>query len=164
MIKRILLVVVIVCALCFAGCSEQQMTTTLMSGQDTDLVARLGVRRGDTEIGGVIKYAVADTVTWGPEPDFGGGYIIFHLTQDVTMEDTPSPSPLQPFLEALHARPYAGVELVADCDTSVDNVQPNWVFGTSFTLTEDNPWALVVEYCDGDQAAGDLFIGGQILF
>lgn len=164
MVKRIMLVVV--CVFLLTGCNnDQRMTATALSGGNTDLSARIGVRTGDTEIGGLIKYVAKDDIEWGPEPDFGGGYILFYLSQDVTIEDTPQSSILQPWLEALHAQPYAGLELVAACDTqSANDVQPNWIVGTRFTMTEDASAALVVEYIDGDQAAGDLFLGFSYLF
>jgi hypothetical protein len=139
------------------GCEEQQMTVWGITGQDTDLTARVGVLENNVEIGATAKYGVASEIEFGPVPDRWGPYLLFHLTQVATIEDTPEPSPLQPFLEALHARPYAGVELVTNDE--LNDVQPNWIAGSTFTLSEDGNIGLVVEYLDGDSQSGDTHIG-----
>ena len=151
------LALIIVALLC-GGCTEQ-LTTSVMTGSDTDLTVRAGIIQENTEIGAVVKYGVSSEVEWGPEPDAYGGYVIFHLTQEVTIEDTPEYSLIQPWLERLNARPYAGLELVGSCDDTISDVQTNWILGTSFTMSEDADISLNIEYIDGDQAAGDVYIG-----
>ena len=146
-----------------AGCGGQ-MTSSVMTAQNTDLAVRAGILDGDTEAGVVVKYATSDEIEWGPEPDIYGGYVIFHLTQEVTIEDTPEYSILQPFLETLHARPYAGLEIVGSSDKSMRNFQPNWIAGTAFTLSEDGNISLNVEYVDGDFGSSDVFVGIQARF
>lgn len=153
------LTAILIIVLLLSGCNESRMTTSVLSGQQTDLAFRAGILDGNTEAGAVVKYDVADEISWGPQPDAYGGYIIFHLTQDVTIKDTQEISPLQPFLEALHARPYAGLELVGD--RSLKDVQPNWIAGTAFTLSEGGNISLNVEYVDGDFNSSDVFIGIQ---
>ena len=147
------------------GCNEQnRVATWLMTSSHTDLAARVGMENDGTEVGAVVKYGVADDIKWGPEPEIAGGYILFHLTQDVTIEDYPDHSPLKPFLDLLHTRPYAGLEIVGSTDSRARNAQPNWIAGTAFTLTESDAAALIVEYSDGDQATGDVYIGGVYRF
>ncbi len=164
--KKLIVVIMTMVLLVAVGCSENQKVTVWgLSGQDMQLQARLGVEKDNTEVGAVVKYSVADDIEFGPEPDIAGAYLIFHLTQEVTIEDTPDPSPLQPFLEALHARPYAGVELVGNVDRgNGGSIQPNWLFGTAFTLAEESNVALVVEYADGDQAPSDVSLGLRARF
>jgi len=141
------------------GCQEEQITAWALTSQSTDLTARVGVENDNVEIGAVAKYANSAEIEWGPEPDYAGGYLIFHLTQDVTIEDTPDPSPLKDFLEALHAKPYAGLEILGEVTGSQRSVQPNWIAGTTFSMSEDANWFLVTEYVDGDQASGEMHVG-----
>lgn len=170
--KTVWIMTIVSCVLLMTavGCNEnQRMTAWALSGQETDLDVRGGIldeltNVGGTEVGFTVKYARTNDIPWGPEPDVIGGYLIFHLTQDVTIEDTPQASPLQDWLEALHARPYAGVELVGPIDGHQRKVQPNWILGSKFTLSEDSDWALVAEYLDGDQADGDVSVGGMFKF
>lgn len=146
-----------------AGCGGQ-MTSAVLTGHDTDLAVRAGYLDDNTEVGMVVKYAVSDEIDWGLEPDIYGGYIIFHLTQNVSIEDTPEYSPLKPFLESLHARPYAGMEIVGSPDKYLRRFQPNWIAGTAFTLSKDGNISLNVEYIDGEEAMGDVGIGIQYRF
>jgi len=155
--------------LCLAtGCSNTKTTGWVLSGSRTDLIARVGLEIQEdgvlnhAEAGIVVKYGDSDEIKW--EPEIAGGYLLFHLTQDVTIEDTPSPSPIGPILEALHARPYAGLEIVGNTDSRVRNVQPNWIFGSRFGLSPDSSMSLVTEYSDGDQAAGDVYIGLRLAY
>ena len=84
----------VVCFLALQGCEESnQLTAWAISGQYTDLIARVGVENDGTEIGGVIKYGISDDIEWGPEPESAGAFLIFHLTQDVTVSDTLDPAP-----------------------------------------------------------------------
>ena len=144
-----------------AGCGEGNLAGTVMTAQNTDLAIRAGYIVDNTEVGGVVKYVNSSEIEWGPEPDLYGGYIIFHLTQDVSIKDTPEYSPLRPWLEALHAKPYAGLELVNNSWGDGLQIRPNWIAGTSFVLSEESNLALNVEYIDGDASSGDVFIGIQ---
>ena len=139
------------------GCEERQTTAWVMTAQDTDLTARVGSLKDNVEVGGTAKYGVSSEIEWGPTPQSWGPYLLFHLTQDITVEDEPEASPLKPILDALHARPYAGLELVTNDE--LNDVQPNWIAGTTFTLSEDGDVGLVVEYLDGDQQSGDTHVG-----
>lgn len=155
--------ILVAAAICLGGCGQYKPAAWVMTSSETDLMGRLGVVRDNTEIGLTAKYARTSEVPWGPEPDIAGGYLLFHLTQEVTIEDTPEPSPLKDFLEALHASPYAGLEIVGSvADDRLGDFQPNWIAGTKFTLDEGASWALVTEYTDGDQAAGQVYIGVMI--
>ena len=161
---RYFLITACILLVAVCGCSENRITTWVMTGQDTDLVGRLGVENNGTEVGGVIKYGVSDDITWGPEPEFAGAYLLFHLTQEVSIEDVGELSPLQPWLEQLHALPYAGLEVVGNTDSRFRNAQPNWIAGTKFVLDPEANVGLVVEYSDGDQARGDVYVGMRYQF
>lgn len=158
--------IVAIMLLVVAGCSEQQMAMTLMNGQNTDLKALVGVRNGDTEFGGIIQYEKKDDIDWGPEPTEVGAYVRYYLTQDATIEDTPEPSILAPWLEQLHARPYVGMDFLGSTDSSMRHVQPNWIVGTLFSLEEDtrDTQAFInLAYTDGDYSRG-TFVGLSYLF
>lgn len=157
------LVTILIVALLVAGCNGN-MTASVMTGQKTDLDVKVGASLeaedgGRTVAGVVVKYLKSDDIEWGPGPDVIGGFVKFYLTQDITIEDTLEPSLIQPWLEALHAQPYAGLELVGNARHSARHVQPNWILGTAFTLSEDGNISLNIEYIDGDQAAGDVYLG-----
>jgi len=158
---RILLTIIL--ALLVVGCNGN-MSTSVMTSQNTDLSVRAGgFVEPNTEVGAVVKYATSDELDWGFSPDIYGGYVLFHLTQEVSIEDTPEPSILQPFLESLKARPYAGLELTGDKRANY-RVQPNWILGTSFGLSEESNVTLNVEYITGDTSPDDVFIGIQARF
>jgi len=159
------MLVLIVGALCtLAGCSEQQLAMTLMNGQNTDLKALVGVKEGNTELGGIVQWRKKDDIDWGPEPTEVGAYVRYYLTtQDAIIEDTPESSLLAPWLDRLHARPYVGLDFLGSTDCSMRHVQPNWVVGTTFSLEPkdvgDAKTFINVAYTDGDQASGDTFVG-----
>ncbi len=157
----------IVALVVLTGCNNnERLTAWGLSAPNNDLTARVGLEneKGDTEVGFTAKYLTTSEIPWGPEPDLVGAYMIFHLTQDVTIEDTPQPSILQPWLESLHARPYAGLELVGPIDGHGRKVQPNWLLGTSFTVEPLGDWALVTEYVAGDQVVEGWYVGGKLRF
>ena len=163
---RYVTAILIVALLC-VGCGENtKLTSTVFRGQYTDAKVLVGVQENNAEVGLLVGYVDTDDMEWGPEPDYFGGYVKLYLTQDVTIEDTPDYSPLQPFLEALHAQPYVRMELIRPVDRSVsmDSLQPTWIAGTAFTLSEDGNIALNVEYLDGDFGEEDVFIGIQYKF
>ena len=161
MIKRALMVLMV---LLLCGCSGNKIALWGLSSSHTDATGRIGVDRGGAEVGIVAKQVISDEIEWGPEPDLVGAYAIFHLTQDVTIADTEEHSPLQPILEALHARPYVGVEIVGSTDERARHAQPNWIAGTRFSLHPEGSIAIVTEYLDGDQARGDVFVGLRVAF
>lgn len=163
--KTITLALLIGMLVTFTGCnSNQHMTIWTLTGQDIDLTARVGVITensdiGGTEVGVVAKYLTSSEISWGPEPDYVGGYLLFHLTQEVSIEDTPEASPIKDMLESLNVCPYAGLELVGGIGEHFEKVQPNWILGTKFTIDTVSNWALVAEYVDGDQQAGGVHLG-----
>ena len=164
---RMGMIALMLVALLAAGCDENQMTASVLTGQDTDLSVRAGVINDGTEVFGTIKYGIAGDVDWQTSNiDQAGIGVIFHLTQEVTIEDTPDASLIQPWLEALNARPFAGVELVANVDANehFSDMRPVWIVGTAFTLSDDAKTSLNVEYVDGDRVAGDVNIGIQHKF
>jgi hypothetical protein len=141
-----------------AGCGDSQLTAWGLTGQRTDVTTRIGVRQGDAELFGTVKYNRSSGADWD-DPDIAGGGVIFHLTQDGTITDTPDPSPIGPLLEALHVRPYAGIEVVGDTDARTRDFQENYIFGTAFTVGPDGNIALTVEYIDGSQTSSDVNVG-----
>jgi hypothetical protein len=144
------------------------MSVTALSSPNQDLTGRVGVLHEDAEIGVVGKYRAADAVEWDElTPDEMGGYLLFHLTQDVSIEDTPDYAPvIGPILEALHARPYAGIEVVGDIGNGASrHFQPNFIIGTTFTLEPASNIGLVVEFVTGDAIDTDeLYVGGTLRF
>ena len=164
--KNALIMTIMMIALLVAGCGEsQQITAWGLSSPNQDLTARVGVRDGDTEIFVTGKYEAADNVEWDrlTPTDVGAG-ILFHLTQEGSIEDTPDLAPIiGPLLETLNARPYAGIELVGPLEGEQRRIQYNFIAGTTFTL--DSNIGLVVEYIDGDQVeTGGVYIGGVFMF
>lgn len=141
------------------GCQKKQITAWGLTAPESDLTARIGVQKDNTEVGIVGKYLVSDDIEWGPEPDFIGPYLIFHLTQDVSIEDTPDASPFKAFLESLHAQPYAGLEIIAPYGGSQRKFQPNFIAGTRFTIDPLSNFSLIVEWDDGDQGPNGMFVG-----
>lgn len=132
-----------------SGCNEE-LAVWGLGAEGADAQARVGVGSDDFEVGGSVRY-FSDNTDWGPEPDVVGGYFIYHLTQEVTVDDTPKNSPIGPVLEMLVARPYAGAELVVPV-VGEKQWGMNWIVGTSFTTQyEGVPWAIVVEYMHGEE-------------
>jgi hypothetical protein len=146
-------IVMLTVLLVAAGCGN--MSTWVMTGQDTDLTTRVGIEAADgVEAGITAKWDCASEIEWGPEPDQIGPYAILTASWLVSQEDTgPQAPPPMPWFEGLVAIPYAGVDFVDDVDNgNFSNLQPNWIFGTKFLLDPDGRVAIVAEYIDGDQA------------
>ena len=145
-----------------AGCQEnQKMTVWGISGQGMDLVGRVGIQKNNAEGGAVLKYAAGDI--GDVEPDVVGGYLIFFPTYDITVNDTPESSPLKDFFDALHARPYSGLEIVTPIEGHTE-VRPNFIMGSLFTLDPLDNWGFVVEWMDGDglvsqNGDSEVFVG-----
>jgi len=133
------------------GCQNSNLTAWGLSGHAADLVGRVGIERDDAEAGVTVKYW-SSNLDWGPSPDAAGAYFIYHLTQEITVEDTPETSPIQDVLESLNARPYAGFEFVTPTGGRHRTVDMNWILGTSFTADPDRRWAFVTEYTAGNGA------------
>lgn len=153
---RMLLIVVLVGLM---GCEESQMTVWTVTGQQTDLLARVGVEDSDgTEIGVEAMWDVSEDIEedqW--EPDLIGPYLIFNLSQEITITDTPEISPIKDLLESLNARPYTGIAILGSRLDS--DIQPQYIGGTKFYLTPDSQWALAVEYTTGDVQPDEVYIG-----
>lgn len=163
----ILLVAALVVMIVTSGCGDTNLALWGLSAPEQDLTARIGLERGNAEVGLTAKYVASESIALDEgeiEPDEIGGYLIFHLTQDVTVEDTPNRSPIAPFLESLHARPYAGLELVSPYSGDGRKFQPNWIVGTEFTIAPMDDFAFVVEYVDGEQGTNGVFLGGRARF
>lgn len=148
----------IVSAILAAGCGDSQITAWGLTGQNTDLTLRGGLRSGNVEPFATVKYDVSSQAEYD-DPDIFGGGVLFHLTQEATIEDTLEPSPLGPLLEMLVGTPYAGAEYVGGTDDATRDFQINYIFGTAFTLGPDGNFALTVEYVDGDQMPSDVNVG-----
>ncbi|MHC4566459.1 MAG: hypothetical protein ACYTE3_11935 [Planctomycetota bacterium] len=149
-----------------AGCNENKMTTWWMTGQDTDLVGRVGYDLDGIEVGATGKWHPSSEIDWGPEPDAVGAYMIIEASWEVRAEDTlePAPPPVG-WLDDFEVVPYGGLELIDDIDNgNFSNVQPNWIAGVKYKLGLEGAAAIVVEYVDGDQASGDVFVGGMVRF
>lgn len=136
-----------------AGCAEgNKITAWGLSGQDADMIGRLGVmmpEMEELEAGGVIKYWSAD-LEGEYTPVIGGVYLIRHFTIEARIEDKPERGPLGPILEGLALRPYAGIEVV--CPWKGDEHDPRWnvIAGTLFSADPDYKWAIVIEGVAGD--------------
>ena len=159
-----LMVIVAMCLL-VAGCSENRIGTTVLTGQDTDLITRVGY--GNTvEAGVVAKWTPSSDIAWGPEPDQLGLYATIDASWILSAEDTPdaAPPPIV-WLEELDVTPYFGIELIDDMDNgNFSNLQPNYIFGLRYTASAAGNVAIVTEYVDGDQASGDVMVGLQYRF
>jgi len=143
------------------GCQEEQMTAWVGTSQETDLNLRVGVLddKGTTEIGVEAEYERSDGIEPSYRPDRIGPYIIFWLTQEVTIEDTPEPSPLKDLLEALSARPYVGLNLMGVPDDGWRDIQPNIEVGSFFTIDPESDLGMYVAYKDGDNVVPGTYIG-----
>lgn len=143
------------------GCNEEKMAIWTGTSQETDLCARAGIvsGKGTTEVGVEVEYDRTSDVEWGPTPDRVGPYVIFWLTQDMTITDTPESSPLKDVLESLHARPYVGMNLLGGVDDGWRNIQPNFKVGTMFTSGDGDDIGVYVEYKDGDSVAPGMYVG-----
>jgi hypothetical protein len=144
------------------------MAVTALSSPNQDLTARVGLLKGDAEVFVTGKYESADAVEWDElTPDQMGAGVLLHLTQDISIEDTPAYAPvIGPILEALHARPYAGFEVVGDIGNGASrHFQPNIILGTTFTIAPASNIGLVVEFVTGDAIETDeVYIGGRLRF
>ena len=152
-----------------AGCNDSNMTTWGLTAPDSDVNLRLGATVGDeknAEIAVEIGYDSSQMNNDGT-PDRVGGVFIYHLTQELRWDDTPSESPIAGVLELLQARPYVGLGAMIDRGTS--ELEAKWVVGTTFADNPDRPWAFVVEYQDSDgmvTARDDsaVFFGARLEF
>jgi len=144
-----------------AGCNEEQMTTWIGTSQKTDINTGFGILddKGTTEIGIEVEYDRSGDIDPSYRPDRIGPYILVWLTQQVTIEDTPEPSPFKDFLESLNARPYAGLNLLGVPEDGWRDIQPNFRAGTFFTVEPKSDLGIYTEYRDGDSVAPGLAIG-----
>ena len=166
--KNALIMTIMMIALLVAGCGGQQrLTAWTLTAPTSDLTVLVGAERlnaegtGATEVGFVAKYAVSSEIPWGPQPDQVGGYVNFWLSQLVGIEDLPEASPFKNLLEALHAQPFAGAELVVDVDGEGRKVGVNWQVGTLFTLDPLSDFGVAVLYLDGEREENGVYIGGR---
>ena len=153
--------IMIVLLVVATGCQEEQMTAWVGTSQETDLNLWVGVLddKGTTEIGVEAEYERSDGIEPSYRPDRIGPYIIFWLTQEVTIEDTPEPSPLKDLLEALSARPYVGLNLMGVPDDGWRDIQPNIEVGSFFTIDPESDLGMYVAYKDGDNVVPGTYIG-----
>ena len=63
---RTWIVALIMLCVAACGCDENRMTVWGLSGQDTDLIARVGIENDNTEVGAVVKYGVSSEIKLGP--------------------------------------------------------------------------------------------------
>ena len=156
--------IMIVCILLFAGCNGH-ISTWAFTSQDTDVKALIGYNDG-WEAGVIGVWHPVDDVDWGPEPTGIGAYIGADTTWLISASDEPDKAP-PPFswLDGLHAVPYGRIEWLDSVDNDkVSNLQPQFVAGTRFLLDEQGLVAIAVQYSDGDQSSGNVFIGANIRF
>lgn len=160
---KTLMAVVMLATLLVAGCYEQRMTAWGLSAPNNDLTAMVGLENaaGTTEVALVAKCLKTSELDLG-QPDLIGASITLWLTQDVTIEDTPEPSIIQPWLEAMHMRPYVRFETVTPIRKQ--QWQPNWAVGSAFTMEELGDWAIITEYIQGDQVVRGAYVGGRLKF
>ena len=148
-----------------AGCGN--MSTWVMTGQDTDLTTRIGMEAADgVEVGLTAKWDQSSGIEWGPEPEQIGPYAILTASWLIEQDDTGPAAPVPvSWLDGLVAVPYAGVDFVDDVDNgNFSNLEPNWIVGTKFLLDSDGNAAIVVEYVDGDQTRSDVNVGMMARF
>lgn len=165
MIRKLLLLILLSAMFVCVGCDGGKMSTWVLTGQDTDLKTLVGYNAG-VEFGGMATWTPTDDIEWGPEPTGVGFYIGADTTWIVSATDTPDPAPFPiDLLDGLQTVPYGRVEFLDDIENdNFGNLEPQWVGGTRFLLNEDGDISIVVEYSDGDQASGDIYIGGNIRF
>lgn len=162
-----ILTTVLIMLIVVSGCTDgTKLETSVLRGQHVDMKVLAGVSKDNTGMGLLIGYNDIDDAEWGPEPDFFGGYIQLDLTQDVTITDTPAYSPIKGILETLHAQPYIRAEFIRPVDRSVsiDSLQPAWIAGTKFKVSQDGNFSFNVEYLDGDFGEEGVFLGLQARF
>ena len=163
-VTKTILLGLLVVALC--GCDGGQIGTTVLTGQDTDMVARVGLEKDGISGGIVAKWTPSSEMEWGPEPDQIGAFVILEATWDVQATDTPdvAPAPIT-WLEELHMIPYVGLELIDDCDNdNFGNLQPNWIVGAKYMVNPDGNMAIVTEYVVSDLVPDDVYVGLQYRF
>lgn len=150
MVERLMTVVAIVLLVAVVGCNENKMTTWGLTAPDSDLNLRLGATVGEArnaEVFAELGYDSSQMNNDGTPDRIGGGFI-YHLTQELRLEDTPSHSPFKDALEFLNARPYVGIGCMMDRGDS--RLEGKWIAGTTFADHPARPWAFVVEYQDSD--------------
>ncbi len=146
-----------------AGCNDSNMSTWVMTGEDTDVKALLGTEVADGVIvGGLATWTSSSDVKWGPEPTGVGFFAQVEASWVIQSEDTAPIAPIPvTWLKHLEAVPYARVEFLDDIENdNFGNLEPQWVLGTKFLLTPDGTVGLAAEYSDGDQAPSDVLFGG----
>lgn len=145
----LLTLLLIAAAVVLTGCNEEQaLTTWSMTSQETNYTGMVGYKIDNTEVGAIVQYP--GNVDFD-DPDLLGCYLTWHLTQVVSIEDTPRHSPVKDLVESLIAVPYVRLEILAGLDGGkIGSMQPNWAAGSTFRLSADSPWAVVAEYYDGD--------------
>ncbi len=142
---------IVVCVLAFAsvGCDSSNITTWGLTAPDSDANFRVGATVGEDKSAELVLEIGYDSSSFNDgTPDRFGGVFIYHLTQELHWEDTPSPSPIADALEALQARPYVGIGCMID--RGDQRLEAKWVVGTTFADHPDRPWAFIAEYQDGD--------------
>ena len=163
MIKR-LLIVVIVALVGLMGCEESNMSTWALTGQQTDLVAGVGI--GDANgatIGLEVVYDISEGIEEdGWKPSKIGPYIEFNLSQVASITDTPEFSPIGDIIESFHAIPFIQLSILGSQDDS--DIEPNWMAGTKFYLTPESQWPIIFAYRDGDNDRNGMFVGGSAMW
>ena len=159
-------ILAVVACLLLAGCGESQVSTWVLTGQDTDTKALVGVNMDGVEVGGVATWHPIDDATWGPEPTGAGFYVGADVSWILSAEDTPNASPIPiSFLDGLNAVPYGRIEWLDDCDNgNFSNLEPQFIGGMRFLLDEKGRVALVAEHSSGEQAPDDVYIGANLRF
>lgn len=168
--KTLVTVLMIVLLMTAVGCNDNRRITAWgLKAPDSDVNLRVGTALGEArnaEVCVEIGYNSSSMNDDGT-PDRIGGVFIYHLTQEVRWDDTPDPSPFAGILEALQARPFVGIGCMMD--RGDQRLEGKWLVGTTFADHPDRPWAIVVEYQDGDglvTARDDsaVFFGARLTF
>jgi len=161
--KKLVLALVLLVA---AGCADRDITSSVMTGQKTDLKVLAGTEVAGIGVGAVVAYERASRVDWGPEPDRIGFYVQGEPSWVLGASDTDDPAPFGlTILDGLTAEPYGRIEWLDTADNdNLSNLRPQFIVGTRFLLDEAGTMAIVTEYSDGDALPSDGYIGVSIKF
>ena len=165
----IMTIVLLMTAVANAGDPNDGLTLWGMSADGADHLfgARIGWVENQIEVGGSVSWLDPD-MDWGPEPDFLGGYIVFHINETAKVQDPLPDNVFEQWLHAFIGRPFVGIEALMPVDGEQRTPKINWLVGTLISTSKDFKRSLVIEFATGQGIASDaeqiLKIGTRIRF